>query len=95
MTEVLDRGNTINGVTQQPRSANISIANIFSKINLSDKSFLKYIPDNFLNNEQMTAKREAIKEANDSDYLSAVNRGDMVAALMRFWKRLRKIRQRY
>jgi hypothetical protein len=68
MTEVLDRGNTINGVTQQPRSVNISIANIFSKINPSDKSFLKYIPDGFLSDEQLKAKKQAIKEANDADY---------------------------
>ena len=33
MTEVLDRGNTEIGVTQQPRSINVSIANIFSKVN--------------------------------------------------------------
>ena len=56
MTEVLDRGNTINGVTQQPRSVDISIANIFSKINTSDKSFLKYIPDGFLSDEQLKEK---------------------------------------
>ena len=41
MTEVLDRGDTINGVTQQPRSVNISIANIFSKINPSDEKVQK------------------------------------------------------
>ena len=80
MTELYARGNTDNGVTQLTRSVNISIANIFSKINPSDKSFLKYIPDNFLNKEQMKAKQDAIKEANDSDYKSAVERGDMVTA---------------
>ena len=33
MTEVLGRGNTLNGVTQQPRSVDISIANIFAVVN--------------------------------------------------------------
>ena len=80
MTEVLGRGNTEDGVTQQPRSVNISIANIFRKINTLDKSFLKYIPDGFLNEEQLRAKKQAIQEANDSDYMSAVKRGDMVTA---------------
>ena len=49
MTEVLGRGNTETGVTQQPRSVNISIAKIFEKINPSDKSFIKYITDWFYN----------------------------------------------
>ena len=80
MTEVLDRGNTEIGVTQQPRSVNVSIANIFSKVNPLDKSFLKYIPDGFLNPEQLSAKIEAIKESNDKDYMVAVNRGDMETA---------------
>ena len=55
MTELYARGNTDNGVTQLTRSVNISISNIFSKINPSDKSFLKYIPDGFLNDEQISS----------------------------------------
>ena len=77
MTELYARGNTDNGVTQLTRSVNISIANIFSKINPSDKSFLKYIPDGFLSYEQLKAKKHAIKEGNDDDYKAAVNRGDI------------------
>ena len=42
-TEVLKQGNTENGVTQNSRSVNISIAQIFAKVNHSDKYFLKYI----------------------------------------------------
>ena len=61
-TEVLGRGNTENGVTQQPRSVNISIAQIFKKINPSDKKFLKYIPDGFLDEKQKAAKAEALLE---------------------------------
>jgi hypothetical protein len=33
MTEVSESGNTKNGVTQSSRSVNISIANIFAKVN--------------------------------------------------------------
>ena len=62
MTEVSGQGNTENGVTQNSRSVNISISKIFEKINPSDKSFLKYIPDGFLNDVQKTAKQEAIDE---------------------------------
>lgn len=61
-TEVSKQGNTETGVTQGSRSVTISIADIFKKINPSDKSFLKYIPDDFLSKEQKTAKREALAE---------------------------------
>ena len=56
-TEVLGRGNTENGVTQQPRSVNISIAEIFKKINPSDKIFLKHILDGFLDEKQKAYKK--------------------------------------
>ena len=61
-TEVWKQGDTNNGVTQNSRSVNISISNIFRKINPFDKSFLKYIPDGFLNDEQKNAKIEALEE---------------------------------
>ena len=62
MTEVWKQGNTENGVTQNSRSVTISIARIFQKINPSDKNFLKYIPDGFLDDKQKAAKREAVGE---------------------------------
>ena len=61
-TEVSGQGNTENGVTQNSRSVNISIARIFEKINPSDKNFIKYIPDGFLNEEQRAAKKTALTE---------------------------------
>ena len=53
-------------VAQISRPSNISIADFFEKINPSDKSFLKYIPDGFLNEEQKAAKRDAIRKYNES-----------------------------
>lgn len=61
-TEVWKQGDTETGVTQNSRSVNISIAKIFEKINPSDKSFVKYIPDGFLNIDQKRAKEEALRE---------------------------------
>ena len=39
-----------------------SLSEIFKKINPADKHFLKYLPDNFLTQEQRQAKQEALKE---------------------------------
>ena len=89
-TEVWKQGDTKNGVTQGSRSVDISIADIFRKINPSDKDFLKYIPDGFLDDRQKAAKNGALysdrpsKKATysnrDSSYMDAVDRGDMEAA---------------
>lgn len=79
MTEVSEQGNTKNGVTQGSRSVNVSIARIFSKINPSNKNFLKYLPDGFLNDAQRVAKQEALKEDADNAYKSAIKRNDMQA----------------
>ena len=51
------------GVAQQySPPSNISIAQFFEKINVVDKSFLKYIPDGFLNAEQIEAKKQALEK---------------------------------
>ena len=62
-----------NGVARQySPPSNISIAQFFEKINISDKSFLKYIPDGFLSAEQIEAKNLALakdgaKHGKDTD----------------------------
>lgn len=56
-TEVSGQGNTNNGVTQNSRSvANISLAQLFRRINPNDKEFAKYIPDEFLVNKTNRSK---------------------------------------
>ena len=55
--EVVAQGNTNNGVTQNSRSvANISLAQLFRRINPNDKEFAKYIPDEFLENKTNRSK---------------------------------------
>lgn len=75
--------------------SDISIRDLFSKINTKDRYFLKYIPNQFLNEEQIEAKTRALAEdrvkyskrqysLSDSDtkYIDAVNRGDNATAQM-------------
>ena len=60
--EVNTQGNTEIGVTKQyAHSSTISIAELFRKVNPSDESFVKYIPDGFLNEVQLEAKRKALE----------------------------------
>lgn len=59
--DVVEIATTVKGVEQPLLStSNISIVNIFKKINPQDKNFLKYIPDEFLNAEQKKAKASAL-----------------------------------
>ena len=59
--DVVEIATTVKGVEQPLLStSNISIVDIFKKINPKDKNFLKYIPDEFLNAEQKTAKASAL-----------------------------------
>lgn len=62
-----------------------SIRDIFKNINPVDKLFLKYVPDKFLSEEQISAKREALEEekkrriktkTSDNDYMQAVENGN-------------------
>ena len=50
----------------------ISIHDLFSKINPIDIDFLKYIPNGFLNDEQIEAKRKALGDIrySDRDYIA-------------------------
>ena len=66
-TEVSKQGTTENGVAQNSRSVNIIIRDLFSKINPKDINFLKYIPDEFLNKEQIAAKAN-VKENSEKLY---------------------------
>ena len=60
-TEVSKQGTTENSVAQNSRSVNISIPDIFAKINPKDTNFLKYIPNEFLSEEQIKAKSIALE----------------------------------
>ena len=42
--------------------SNISLTDFFSKINPKDRKFLKYVPNQFLNQEQIEAKNIALRE---------------------------------
>ena len=65
-TEVSKQGTTDNSVAQNSRSATISICDLISKINPKDANFLKYIPNQLLNNEQIEAKNKILEDGSFS-----------------------------
>ena len=68
--EVVAQGNTNNGVTQYPRSSNISISDLLRNVNPLDESFYKYIPKMFFEDKKGTKKQFALSAVdNDLDLL--------------------------
>ena len=65
-TEVWKQGTTKNDVAQNSRSIIISIRDLFEKINPKDANFLKYVPDQFLNNEQIKAKNRVLNHEKEN-----------------------------
>ena len=71
--EIVKQEVATDGVAQQySPSSNISIAQFFKKINTKDESFLKYVPDGFLNEEQKASKKRAL----DKDAEKYVRKSD-------------------
>ena len=70
-----------NGVARQySPPSDVSISQIFEKINTSDQSFLKYVPDGFLTEEQIEAKKQAL--AKDGVTYSPSSKSDLTGIEM-------------
>lgn len=61
-TEVSTERTSVKEVAYSARSINISISRLFEKINPSDESFYKYIPEQFKNGAENTTRRTISEE---------------------------------
>ena len=99
--EVVKQGNTDTGVTQGSRSSVIRLADLFSKVNPADESFLKYVPEQFLTVEDTEQNQQRVKSLSDREVLEMaagnVNIADLTDgerdALSIFQKRLIKLQE--
>ncbi|MBE6547932.1 MAG: hypothetical protein E7667_03515 [Ruminococcaceae bacterium] len=64
--EVWKSGSSVEDVAHSSRSANISISRLFEKINPSDESFYKYIPEQFKNGKKTEPYRRTVAEEIES-----------------------------
>lgn len=99
--EVVKQGNTDTGVTQGSRSSVIRLADLFSKVNPADESFLKYVPEQFLTVEDTEQNQQRVKSLSDREVLEMaagnVNIADLTDgerdALNIFQKRLSRLQE--
>lgn len=80
--EVVKQGNTENGVTQNSRSSMIRIADLFSKINPVDTSFLKYVPAQFLSqSDEAEQNQQRTNTLTDRDILDIAEKRGITETL--------------
>lgn len=67
---IATEGNTVSGVTQSAPPLTISLADLFANVNPQDSSFLKYVPTQFLTEQQRAGEKYSSRTATDSEYLN-------------------------
>ena len=67
---IVTEGNTVSGVTQSAPPLIVSLADLFTNVNPQDSSFLKYVPTQFLTEQQRAGEKYSSRTASDSEYLN-------------------------
>ena len=67
---IVTEGNTVSGVTQSAPPLIVSLADLFANVNPQDSSFLKYVPTQFLTEQQRAGEKYSSRTSSDSEYLS-------------------------
>lgn len=64
---IVTEGNTVSGVTQSAPPLTISLADLFANVNPQDSSFLKYVPTQFLTEQQRAGEKYSSREGELSE----------------------------
>lgn len=63
---IATEGNTVSGVTQSAPPLTISLADLFANVNPQDSSFLKYVPTQFLTEQQRAGEKYSSRNNQES-----------------------------
>lgn len=66
---IATEGNTVSGVTQSAPPLTVSLADLFANVNPQDSSFLKYVPTQFLTEQQRAGEKYSSRNARDAEYM--------------------------
>lgn len=66
---IATEGNTVSGVTQSAPPLTVSLADLFANVNPQDNSFLKYVPTQFLTEQQRAGEKYSSRNARDAEYM--------------------------
>ncbi len=81
---IATEGNTVSGVTQSAPPLTISLADLFANVNHQDSSFLKYVPTQFLTEQQRVGEKYSSRNVRDSV-------GDLQAELYQLKEQRKKL----
>lgn len=68
---IATEGNTVSGVTQSAPPLTISLADLFANVNPQDSSFLKYVPTQFLTEQQRVGEKYSSRTGDNIGSLQA------------------------
>ncbi len=68
---IATEGNTVSGVTQSAPPLTISLADLFANVNPQDSSFLKYVPTQFLTEQQRAGEKYSSRTGDNIGGLQA------------------------
>ncbi len=68
---IATEGNTVSGVTQSAPPLTISLADLFANVNPQDSSFLKYVPTQFLTEQQKSGEKYSSRTGDNIGGLQA------------------------
>ena len=66
---IATEGNTASGVTQSAPPLTVSLADLFANVNPQDSSFLKYVPTQFLTEQQRAGEKYSSRNVRDAEYV--------------------------
>ena len=91
---IATEGNTVSGVTQSAPPLTISLADLFANVNPQDSSFLKYVPTQFLTEQQRAGEKYSSRNNQESQVERLARKNEELKAEAEYLKQVVQIQKR-
>lgn len=91
---IATEGNTVSGVTQSAPPLTISLADLFANVNPQDSSFLKYVPTQFLTEQQIAGEKYSYRNNQESQVDRLARKNEELKAEAEYLKQVVQIQKR-
>lgn len=91
---IATEGNTVSGVTQSAPPLTISLADLFANVNPQDSSFLKYVPTQFLTEQQRAGEKYSYRNNQESQVERLARKNEELKAEAEYLKQVVQVQKR-
>lgn len=91
---IATEGNTVSGVTQSAPPLTISLADLFANVNPQDSSFLKYVPTQFLTEQQRAGEKYSSRNTQESQVERLARKNEELKAEAEYLRQVVQIQKR-